>query len=318
MHPDTLLELPINIAIVAHDAGGAELISSLIRLRGLSEKCSYSLSGPANKIFNAKLGGIKNFPLEDIILQCDYLLCGSSWESEHELNAIKLAKFYKKKSIVYLDHWVNYESRFTRNNALTLPNEIWVPDRHAKKIAKSTYGICDVSIKEVENPYLIEVRNDFIVAQNEHLNTLYEPGVLRVLFLSEAISEHAKKAYGDERYWGYTEKDALNFFLNNRNCISSSLIRLRVRPHPADAEEKYSTEMSTRDISFEISDKGQTLIDDIVWSDIIVGCSSMAMVVALISKKRVICAIPPKNRGYHLPHDGIESLVAIVAGKNNL
>jgi hypothetical protein len=317
MYPDTFLDLSRNIAIVAHDAGGAELISSLIRLRGLFPKCSYSLSGPANKIFSEKLGVINNFSLDDIILRCDSLLCGSSWESDHELNAIKLAKLYNKKSIVYLDHWTNYKSRFVRNNNLTLPDEIWVPDQYAEKIAKSIFDIFDISIKVVENPYLIEVRNDVTIAQNKNLNKCCEARVLKVLFLSEAISEHALKVYGTEDYWGYTEKDAFYFFLNNRNFIDSSDMRLRVRPHPADTKGKYSSEISTRDVFFEISNEGQTLVDDIAWSDIVVGCSSMAMVVALLLKKRVICAIPPKSRGYHLPHDGIESLVDIVAGINN-
>ena len=31
-----------------------------------------------------------------------------------------------KKVISFLDHWVNYQERFTRNNNKYLPDEIWV------------------------------------------------------------------------------------------------------------------------------------------------------------------------------------------------
>ena len=313
MHSGSLSKSNSSIAIVAHDAGGAEIISSLIRVKCLTPQCSYSLSGPANKIFSFKLGRINNESLDEIIIKCDYLLCGSSWDSEHELNAIKLAKFHGKKSIVFLDHWVNYENRFTRANTLTLPDEIWVSDGYAERLAKSAFGKSGPPIKVVENPYLIEARRDIVNAEIKYLDDIDKSTVLKVLFLSEAISEHAKKVYDDERFWGYTEKDALNFFLGNREYCCTKNISLRIRLHPADSKDKYNLKEYLSDLIIQISDERHTLVDDIAWADIIVGCSSMAMVVAIISKKRVICAIPPTGKGFHLPHEGIESLASIVA-----
>ena len=93
-------------AIVAHDAGGAEVLSSYVRQQGLD--CLFSLRGPALAIFERKLGPIENLDLA-LALQCsERLLCGTSWQSDLELEAIQLARDLGKPSVAWLDHWVNY------------------------------------------------------------------------------------------------------------------------------------------------------------------------------------------------------------------
>ncbi|MGB1984427.1 MAG: hypothetical protein ACPHOH_03080, partial [Porticoccaceae bacterium] len=46
-----------------------------------------------------------------------------------------------------------------------------------------------------------------------------------------------------------------------------------------------------------------------------VGCESMAMVVGLLAKKRVISAIPPGGRPCQLPQPAIENLQQLVENK---
>src|SRR3989338_8604235 len=102
------------ILVVAHDAGGAEILSSYVRQKKLD--CIYSLSGPALKIFQQKLGPIKIMPLEEAIIDCDWLLCGTGWQSDFEWLAIRMAKTYHKKVVVFIDHWIYYKERFVKNN----------------------------------------------------------------------------------------------------------------------------------------------------------------------------------------------------------
>ena len=125
------------VGVVCHDAGGAEIVSSYISLNDITAK--YCLSGPAIKVFERKFGTIKNSSLVDMIDDVDWLLCGTSWQSSLEWNAIQKAKKQGKKIISFLDHWTNYPERFNRNDVIALPNEIWVGDIYAQEIAERCF-----------------------------------------------------------------------------------------------------------------------------------------------------------------------------------
>ena len=110
------------VGIVCHDAGGAEIVSSYVVRNNL--RAGYYLKGPAISIFEGKLGIIKNSDsLFDLVKNSDWLLCGTGWQSDLEWSLIQEAKKQGKKVISFLDHWVNYQERFTRNNKY-LPDEI--------------------------------------------------------------------------------------------------------------------------------------------------------------------------------------------------
>jgi hypothetical protein len=52
-----------------------------------------------------------------------------------------------------------------------------------------------------------------------------------------------------------------------------------------------------------------SLLKDISQSSIIFGCETLAMVIALMAKKRVICTIPPKSKSKcSLPYKSVEYL----------
>ena len=57
---------------------------------------------------------------------------------------------------------------------------------------------------------------------------------------------------------------------------------------------------------------------EISQADILVGCDSMAMVVGLIAKKRVLSCVPPGGRKCSLPHDGIEHIHFLSAANSDL
>src|SRR5476649_2489022 len=87
------------IALVSHDAGGAEILSSHSARHPWD--FLFVLEGPARKVFERKLGSIGSMPLEEAVRQSASILCGTSWQSDLELDAIVMAVSVGKASVVY-------------------------------------------------------------------------------------------------------------------------------------------------------------------------------------------------------------------------
>lgn len=294
----------MRVALVSHDAGGSEVVSSYVCQQGL--ECAYALSGPALQIFKRKLGAIALLPLEEAITQGDWLLCGTSWQSDLEWRAIELARACGKRSVAFLDHWANYRERFVRGGTLHFPDEIWVGDAIALDIARSAFP--DITVSLVPNPYFIDLKADLAaIRRRPRPNDIG----LDVLYVCEPIAEHALRAYGDERYWGYTEHDALRYFLSNLQALAAPVNRIVIRPHPAEAQNKYLWARHEFDLPIAFGQK-KPLLEEIIECDVVVGCASMAMVVGLLAGKRVVSSIPPGGRACSLPQPEIEHLSSLI------
>ena len=290
------------IAIVSHDAGGAELVSSWVANSGF-HSFMYCLSGPAKKIFSANLGWNDISTIDDIVDQCDSLICGTSWQSDLEHIAIKAFKSCGKKTVAILDHWINYKERFSFNGIHALPDEIWVTDEYALRIAKECFD--NILIRSIENSYLINIK--------KQVRSIHSGKDIpcTALYVCEPIREHAFKRHGDAFYWGYTEEDALEYFLANIEVIPQDIKKILIRPHPSELPDKYNwiINRSSQDIEFS---QARTLAEDIATASVVVGCESMAMVAALYSEKFVISSIPPEGRKCVLPHTDIILLKNLV------
>lgn len=294
--------------VVCHDAGGAEVLASYIsRQKG---EWGFVLEGPARMVFERRLGAVSGISLDEALSRGERFLTGSSWQSDLEWRAIAAARRAGKPVATFLDHWVNYRERFVRGGVECLPDEIWVGDAYAFERAQAV--LPEVQLHWVTNPYFEDIREEAARYLRAASPVGRDDG-LRLLFVCEPISEHAEKAFGDPRHWGYTEFDALSFLLANRSCLGESIASLVIRPHPAEAPGKYAhvvTEWGN------VARLGGTapLIQEIMAADVVVGCASMAMVVGLLAGKRVCCAIPPGGAACPLPHREIEHL-ADIAGK---
>jgi hypothetical protein len=292
------------VVMVAHDAGGAEILSSLASQHSMD--CSYVLQGPALAVFQRKLGPIKVTTLEHGISNAEMILCGTSWQSELELEAIQLARARGKRSVAFLDHWVCYRERFERNSRSVHPDEIWTGDAYAEALAMSEFPA--IPIRLHENPYLREIRTN--------LKKIGRPrqaqeGGIAILYVCEPLSEQALAQYGDRRFWGYTEQEALRYFLGSIQVLEKNVSRVVIRPHPAESPQKYQWARDEFDLPIEAGGVNG-LLEEIVASDVVVGCESMAMVVALEAGKRVLSSIPVGGKACSLPHAGIEHLRDLV------
>ncbi|MFZ2405852.1 MAG: hypothetical protein WAW41_11990 [Methylobacter sp.] len=286
------------VAIVAHDAGGAEILASYVAQNNI--RCKLVLEGPAVNVFKRQFGTVEICTLEEALSACDWCLCGTGWQSDLEWRAIGEAHNAQKRVVAFLDHWVNYRQRFERNGIQHLPDELWVGDVDAERLAREYFP--GISIQLVANPYFIELKQQ--IAGLKMSQGSVSDGGKRVLLVCDNISDHARQRYGDERYWGYTEFDAIEYFLENINVLGDSVESVVIRPHPSDASGKYDWILDKYAGIVQLSD-GEPLIEEIAGSDVVVGCESMALVIGLLAQKKVVSCIPPGGPVCRLPQTDI-------------
>jgi hypothetical protein len=295
------------IGVVAHDAGGAEIISSYIRRHGLN--CAFCLEGAAVGVVARKLGEVETLPLEDLVAQSDWLLCGTSFLSDLEWRSIGLARKAGKRCVVVLDHWVNYRQRFTRHGEWHWPDEVWVGDETAARIAAET--LQEITQVLVPNAYFMDIQDE--IGAIPVLDRPPDDG-LSILYVCEPLRDDGIALYGDERYWGYTEEEALSYFLSNVGALGDNIARITVRPHPQETLGKYDWALKEFDLPLVCGEK-KTLLEQIAACDVVSGCATMAMVVGLLAGKRVVSCIPPGGKTVPLPQAEIEDMSRLIAAR---
>ena len=294
------------VAIIAHDAGGAEILSSWI----LCNPTDFItvLDGSAKKIFKDKLDDLFETSLSNAVKRADWVLTGSGWKSCLEYDAIAYSKNKDKRVITFLDHWGNFRERFIRNGVYQFPDKIWVGDKYALEIARKSLPEVAV-INQVVNPYFQDIK--------EELKKYSKPtvtGKTRILYVTEPTSEHALAQEGNERHWGRTEFDALRYFLENIEKICTGGIEvITVRPHPAEKQGKYDYIIDHfEDLPIEIN-RDQELLQQIAKHHWVVGCNTIPMVIGLMNGNRVLCSIPPNGGPCQLPFEGIQHISSFVS-----
>ena len=290
------------VCIVSHDAGGAELLACYAVDNSLD--CRLVLEGPAVAVFKRHMGSLDLWPLPDALAGSDWCLLGTSWQSDLEWRALREAKRLGMRTVTFLDHWVNYPERFVRCGEQLLPDEIWVGDEDALALARRQFP--GTAIWLVPNPYFAYVQRE--IARCEARWPRTAAAAAAVLFVCDNLSGHARMRFGNERHWGYTEFDAIEYFFRRIGDLGTTVAQVALRPHPSDPEGKYSGVISAHAPLARLS-SGKPLLEEIAESDIVVGCESMAMVTATLARKRVLCAVPPGRKTLFIERRrGIEML----------
>lgn len=278
-----------SIGVVCHDAGGANLIFSLIS-HELPNTMKVYAKGPAKEIYDSFFPEIKvKDNLNSALDGVDMLVSGTGWATDLEHDARRLAKSLGIKSVAIIDHWVNYTERFNRNDEVTLPDEIWVADSYAYDMAKECFP--GIAIKKIRNHYL-----ENLVVEIGKVPAVNPKEVLYIL-------EPARSNWGKSRLG---EFQALEFFKSKLEALqlpSGTIIKLR--PHPSDEEGKYNSWIAEQQNLTFVLEKKISLQESISRAYFVVGCESFALVIALLSGKRVYCSLPPWAPACRLPHDGI-------------
>jgi hypothetical protein len=286
-----------SIAIVAHDSGAANLILGWI-CEHQYENFKFCISGPALNIFTKWRPFICNTDIDSALSGVSLLISGTSDSAiDLEHQARLSAKRIGVRSVGVIDHWVNYEQRFVRRGKLVLPDEIWVSDEYAESLAHKSFP-----------KYLVRrINNYFLEMQIQSINTKSERKLglktTHVLYLLEPI----KESWGDESI--PAEIQALNFFVRHRGLLGiSDNAEIRLRPHPSEATRAFDDWcMQQAELDIRVDYSG-SLADLIAWSDVVIGCQTAAMVIALHAKRRVVSVMPPWAPACALPHSGIKML----------
>jgi hypothetical protein len=279
------MEKPASIAIipegtalvVSHDAGGAEILSSLLKLKDIPYLSC--LAGPAVKIFQRKLGTIDNYSLEEGIGLVDWVLTGTSWASDLEYQAIRHSKNNQTYVISYLDHWVNYRERFSWHGPSIFPDEIWVGDSDALELAKSLF--INIPIKLLPNPYWQEVSST--VLEKSKLSNSKNS---KILFSSTNI-DGVRAMQSDIKF---SDNDIFEKFLSkiNEDLFGENISYITIGLHPSENSKKYSIENIKKNKYKIIIDDSKDVIPKLIAHSHIVGCESMLLVLAKICNKKTI------------------------------
>lgn len=297
--PDSaLLDLPVPVAVVCHDAGAANIILAWMRAHAATHSQAARdwrllAQGPA-----VKLWAEHSVPLVHLCQNVDealdgaaVLLSGTGWASDLEHEARRQAKVRGIKTIAVIDHWVNYKERFIRQGEIVLPDEIYVTDDYAFREAERCFP--DLSIQIKSNLYL-----EGLVRQISPLSS--REG--EVLYVLEPIrADWCKQPAG--------EFQALDYFVANMGKLGierDAIIRLR--PHPSDAAGKYDKWLTDHHELNVVLDDSPTLASAIGRSEWVVGCETYAMVVALLAGRKVASTLPPWAHRCRLPHGAITPL----------
>lgn len=296
------------ILVVSHDAGGAEIVSAWVK-NHQEYAYTYVLEGPATGIFMRKIPGLDLAPRETVLNSTpavDLVLTGTGWGSNLEKELIAWGKGRGIRTASYLDHWVNYRERFVLEEALVLPDEIWVGDMYAYDLARTTFP--DSQVRLEPNLYFQEIQE-----QLRRVSAAPAPDrrKVRILYVCEPTSVMAEKKYGNPRRLGYTEFEALEGYLRYLQEKETSIDRIRLRLHPAEVPGKYRKILEPFRAAYDLEEsQGRPLVEDCAWADWIVGCQSMALVIGVLAGKQVYSCIPPGGLPLTLPFPEIVSLFA--------
>ena len=285
--------------VVSHDAGGAEIVSSWVN-QNPQNQYRFILAGPAVSIFERKSIGIKNESskkLGQLVMCSDFVLTGSSQSSTLEKKAIIIAKELGTPVATFLDYWYGYKERFVYQGKTTLPDEIWVGDKYALDLARTTFPQTEIVFHD--NPYLQE-----ILREKQKIDLRANKKGLRILYLCQPYSEEYKDRNGQVNY--VTDISAVEYFLQNVFNHLPDTVEVRFRLHPTENEDKYIDIIQSFNNSIKITvSKNHSLVEDCVWADWAVGMHAMALVVALTVGSKVFHCIPPGGRPCALPHKEI-------------
>jgi len=265
------------IAICSNDAGGAEVLSSMIQR--VKKKYFFILSGPAIKIFKKKIKNIKINSISKVINKSEILITSTSLKSNMENKAIKFFQKKNKISISVLDHWTRYKQRFIYKNEFIKPDFIWCLDIDSFKIAKKNFY--PPKIKILKNYYFESIK-DF-KKKNKKIN---KNGLI---FVSDNYDDFyltkGKDIYLFKKLFKY---------INSRNI---KIKKIGFKKHPSESEAKYK--ILTKKYSQIIYEKSSDLFKILSKYKIIAGHQSMALVVGkLLGLKTINIKLTAKEKNF--------------------
>lgn len=288
----------MTIAVVSHDAGSSELLCALIAHHRTEVSWSIYALPKSPMAIICERNDLPYTPISNAAQQLeklkpDALLFGTGWQEKIEYPYVAYAKAHSIPTIAFLDHWSNYRERFG------YPQIGWeensgdftaVSDEKAFKLATSLHLPNVIALPNFYLKKLVDEAKSKKITPTENL-----------LFLSEPTDMVAKKTYGDEKYWGFTQYTALEDILNNFELFGCA--GLTIRLHPSETSSGFKKILKKYPlIRVQINDAHTfDLTNQLQSAKVIIGFDTMALYTAALMGKSVISYLPSKTREYLLP-----------------
>lgn len=292
------------VTVVCHDAGAAHLLFAWLRHwfeAGALGDHSFKmvLGGPAEKAWKNNPIPLPHVQMHATIRtavegsQC--VLSGTGWASALEHEARQLASELAIISVAVIDHWVNYAQRFERQGIVVLPDQIWVADQHAERIANQVFTSIPVSC--LPNVYLQNLVKNISPVTS---------GCRHLLYVLEPVRDQ----------WGRGEPgefQALDFFVKHlTKVVGFEPVKIILRPHPSDPPEKYHAWIQANAALGVQLDQQFDLCQSIAASRWVVGVESYALVVASEAGRETFSSLPPWSHRCRLPIDRLVHIQDLV------
>ncbi len=281
------------VVTYAHNAGGAAIVAAYVLANAKRYRFRCFVAGPALRVFKER--GVKTAPSSKAKVFLSkhrpaFFLCGTSGPPRPELDLLRFCRERNIPSRAFLDHWVYYRERFgypEKEWTKNLPNEIWVGDKEALRLAKRSFPK-SVRLRYVPNPYLALIKKRY-ADLSKHEDS--------ILFISEPVHvSHTSSKM--------TETHLLRLLLDHARSVWPEL-KIRVRLHPSEARDKYRILLKSHAGNpIRVTTAKQDLLTDFASAFLVVGLESMALVVAERCDK-VILRFPDRGGyGSDLPIPG--------------
>ncbi len=291
------------ITISAHDAGAAYHLLEIYKKNISNSKLC--LDGPAFDIFNNYCENLKNYDLTDSLLGSKYLISGTGWSDSLEHNSRKLAAKKGIFNIAVIDHWVNYFDRFKREEELILPDEIWVTDDEALKIANNVFS--NIPINKIPNFWLEDIKLK-VIYKKKKLSLIKDNHCpTKLLYFTEPMrSKWGNSEEGEFQSMRYFFENIEKLSQLNFICPIDKLKKITIKLHPSEITSKYDDliEEFNKNIPINVTmekDISKVLVD----SEACIGCETQALVVSLSCGLPTFSSIPPWGPKCRLPHKDI-------------
>ena len=284
-----------NFSVICGDPGGTFVIKKFLDKKKLLPKKAL-LSKVSKKILGKKYTKFEEKDVKKFLSSSKIFITSTSWKSKLELKFLSQNVEKKDiKTISFLDSWFNYKKRFCLKNKYYYPNEIWTFDKYAFILAKKIFhGKSKIKYEKFDK--IKNQQKDFNKKKNNK----------NILYLTEPISELAKKMYGSKRYFNFNEVNILDSFLTNSKFLfKNSLITIRV--HQNEKVVKYnkifrkhkhlSIKISKNSLSYDLSNNNK-----------VIGATSSVLFLALQINKKVYSVLNKNNKFFKIPFKKIKYL----------
>lgn len=296
-----------NVLLVAHDAGGAEILSAWHAKNRAEHQTHACLAGPALRIFNRDHQDLSPVPLQfmEQLSRSDFVLTGSSLEANLERKAIALAQKLHIPCITFLDHWDLYRERFGDADhwRAGLPNELWLGDHYAYDYALRQ-GFPKDKLRLVTNPYWQSIAEEGRTREADD-----KPTGADILYICEPISRKFAVTFRERASQYHDEMILMKQFLEALLSHRKKFNRVTIRLHPSEQKSKYEAIITGYQKELPITFScNERLVDDLFSHSIIVGIESNALAIAAHLGKPVFSCITGKPWQISLPQQEIQRI----------